>query len=463
MTLIENIQQRLLLFLAQNIGRWSMTYKLYTRPNKHFYITSLSYHPGILFCKTQQISVEMDGDFEQMITKTKLWNMRQIVQLEGDVYEINDFIVRIGSTDKGVIINIEYMACDDITQGQITIQNFLTEYLIPTFKNVCIRLSYNETVLNDKKSYERSMLDYGTKKQRLESDSFRQFDACHLCMSQTCDTVSCDENGDIFCRVCIMENLLSQHKEIKKMEEEKGKKKRLDEIEEKRIEKIVRKRAIEDFEAQQMVASLNYDKSECDNNVFQKKEVKEVFELDKEELLKIAKNDRDREKMKYMKEQEIRSIPKMNSFWIPSLTPSINSKEPLKKQKFVPICPASDPNKSHRISLKSLISVHFTENNSSESKTPQRICPACKKKLSNIYGAYLMKSCGHVICTNCLNQFVRDSGVCYVCEISLYSEKTNTTKDPSKLLIVELSKEGTGFSAKKNAIAEKFDVAFQGS
>ncbi|KAG5437868.1 hypothetical protein PCANB_000583 [Pneumocystis canis] len=326
------------------------------------------------------------------------------------------------------------------------------------------RHSKRNTSLSFFTNYERSMLDYGTKKQRLESDSFRQFDACHLCLSQTRDTVSCEENGDIFCRMCIMENLLSQHKEIKKMEEEIEKKKRQDIIDEKRTEEIAKKRAIKNFEIQQMINNLNrnQDKHE-DDDVLLKKEIKEVFELDKEELLRIEKNDIDREKLKYIKEKETESTPKMGSFWIPSLTPSANSKESFKKQKLVPICPASSTDKSHKISLKTLISVYFTENNSSKGENPQRICPSCKKKLSNISGAYLMKLCGHVVCTICLDQFIRESGVCYVCETSLYLEKKGAKKNTSELSIIELSKEGTGFSAKKNAIAEKFDVVFQGS
>ncbi|KTW28420.1 hypothetical protein T552_04124 [Pneumocystis carinii B80] len=308
------------------------------------------------------------------------------------------------------------------------------------------------------------MLDYGTKKQRLESDSFRLFDACHLCLSQTRDTVSCEENGDIFCKVCIMENLLTQRKEIKKMEEEIEKKKRQDEIEEKRIEEIVKMRTIKEFEVLQMGFNTRYnDNKHDDDDVLQKKEVKDVFKLDKKELLMIAKNDRDREKLKYIKEHEIESKPKAGSFWIPSSTPSANNKDILKKQKRVPICPASNSGNPHKISLKSLISVNFTEKKSTESKETLRICPSCKKKLSNISGAYIMKLCGHVICTICLDQFVRESGVCYVCESSLYVQNNGTMKNESKLLILQLSSEGTGFSAKKDAIAKKVDVAFQGS
>ncbi|QSL65668.1 hypothetical protein MERGE_002981 [Pneumocystis wakefieldiae] len=469
MMLIESIRQRLQLFLAQVIGQWSMIYKLYTRYSKHLHM----------------MSVEVNGDFEQMIIKAKLWNMRQTLHLEGDMYEVNDFIVRIACTNKGVIVNIEYMACDTIAQGYVTIQSFLTECLIPTFKNACVRSSYNEvaqellkfrfrsnifecwklrnTSLSFFTNYERSMLDYGTKKQRLESESFRLFDACHLCLSQTRDTVSCKENGDIFCRVCIMENLLAQRKEIKKNEEEIEKKKSLDDFEERKIEEIVKMRTIKEFEESQLGFNTPYNDDKHNDEVLQKKEVKDVFKLDKEELLMIAKNDRDRERSRYIKEQQAESKPSIGSFWIPSLTPSVNNKDVLKKQKRVPICPASSSDKPHKISLKSLISVKFTENKLPGSKELLRICPACKKKLSNISGAYIMKSCGHVICTICLDQFVRESGVCYVCESSLYVQNNDVAKNDSKLLIVQLSSEGTGFSAKKDAIAKKVDVAFQGS
>ncbi|KAG4303224.1 hypothetical protein PCK1_000562 [Pneumocystis canis] len=150
--LMESISKKLKLLLAQSIGRWSMTYKLYIRLLKQFYIVSLSYHPGILFCKSHQTSVEVNGDFEQMIIKTKLWNMRQMIQIEGDVYEINNFIIRLANTDKGIIINIECITCDTIAEGQIIMQNFLAECLIPAFKDTCIRSSYNLVSSSDKKS-----------------------------------------------------------------------------------------------------------------------------------------------------------------------------------------------------------------------------------------------------------------------------------------------------------------------
>lgn len=58
-----------------------MIYKLYTRYSKHLHMVSMSYHPGILFCKVNKMSVEVNGDFEQMIIKAKLWNMRQTLHV----------------------------------------------------------------------------------------------------------------------------------------------------------------------------------------------------------------------------------------------------------------------------------------------------------------------------------------------------------------------------------------------
>ena len=66
---------------------------------------------------------------------------------------------------------------------------------------------------------EKKMLakDYGTAKTRIGQDSQRKFEQCHLCLQTAVDPVTCEE-GHIFCRKCIMENLLAQKKAIKKAE-----------------------------------------------------------------------------------------------------------------------------------------------------------------------------------------------------------------------------------------------------
>lgn len=72
------------------------------------------------------------------------------------------------------------------------------------------------------------------------------------------------------------------------------------------------------------------------------------------------------------------------SFWVPSLTPGTDADEIAanKTVKLTPICPGSTEESRHSYSLKSLVEVHFTEEKASDG-TVSRICPSCKKNLSN--------------------------------------------------------------------------------
>lgn len=74
----------------------------------------------------------------------------------------------------------------------------------------------------------------------------------------------------------------------------------------------------------------------------------------------------------------------MPSFWIPSLTPSTeNGANETKPLKLSPICPASTPTNKHGYSLKSLVTVNFTESKDEQSGELIRICPACTRALNN--------------------------------------------------------------------------------
>lgn len=72
------------------------------------------------------------------------------------------------------------------------------------------------------------------------------------------------------------------------------------------------------------------------------------------------------------------------SFWVPSLTPSTDHDEITanKAVKLTPMCPGSNETHKHTYSLKSLVDVHFTEEKA-EDGTVSRVCPSCKKNLSN--------------------------------------------------------------------------------
>lgn len=162
-------------------------------------------------------------------------------------------------------------------------------------------------------------------------------------------------------------------------------------------------------------------------------------------------------------------------FWTPSVTPSSNTNNVLhevkKKVKTQPTCPASPEDKPHTYSLHTLVTINFTEETNSDTKEPQRICPSCKKGLTNSSRATLAKPCGHVLCKNCVDQFMRqpESGSvrCFVCDADL-SEKPEPSKKGSKGEkekvrpgLVELRREGTGFSAGGNNQVKKETVTFQ--
>jgi nitric oxide synthase-interacting protein len=163
-------------------------------------------------------------------------------------------------------------------------------------------------------AFERGLLkkDYGTLKGRLGSTSFRAFDACKLCLARSRDPVACPSNGDLFCRECIMENLLVQRQEIKRFEKELEAKKREEEESEVLQDEQVKERAVRDFELVQMGLSL-YNPGSVGNVVARvdgkvvieevKKGEKRKFELDEDELIRIAREDRERAKKVLMEEK----------------------------------------------------------------------------------------------------------------------------------------------------------------
>ena len=162
----------------------------------------------------------------------------------------------------------------------------------------------------------------------------------------------------------------------------------------------------------------------------------------------------------------------MPSFWAPSVTPSSNSNNTLhevkKKVKTQPTCPASAENKPHHYSLHTIVTVNFSEETDPATKKPQRICPSCKKGLTNASRATLAKPCGHVLCKSCVDQFMKPSAGapvrCFVCEANLTErpqKEGKAEKDKIRPGLVELRREGTGFSAGGSNQVKKDGVTFR--
>lgn len=168
------------------------------------------------------------------------------------------------------------------------------------------------------------------------------------------------------------------------------------------------------------------------------------------------------------------------------------------------MCPGSSPTNNHGYSLKGLVTVNFTEEKDDKSEETTRICPSCKKGLSNgmksmctafpsaamLYyittcSLHLVtKPCGHVICKSCVDKFMtphknpdphaRETDelhgriLCYVCETDITEKKARTgkkekshNKEKIRPGLVMISSEGTGFAGGGENIAKREGTAFQ--
>ncbi|MCJ1384729.1 hypothetical protein MMC17_007847 [Xylographa soralifera] len=359
-------------------------------------------------------------------------------------------------------------------------------------------------------SHERSLLksSWGSQATRLSRDSFLPFASCRLCLQIARDPVACAANGDIFCRECAVSNLLAQRKEIKRLDKEYERRRREEEEEAQERGEEEREKAVDDFEKVMMgLEGAPRKRIAGQVSVIEEEPVKEgrgvkrKFELDEEEMLKNAKEER--LKARKALDDEKSAKPSLPSFWVPSLTPSSTNSKVARALKLHPFCPASSETSSHSLSLKTLVPVKFSTSTSTLSgtdppadppadETANRICPACKRALKNGVRAMLTIPCGHVICKACVEKFMTPrerppdphatagdtdpAGECrcYVCEEDLTDRETlkkakagkdgkhgKEDKDRLKPGLVEIAGEGTGFAGGGKNIAKRQGVAFQ--
>ncbi|CAG8488599.1 6617_t:CDS:2 [Acaulospora colombiana] len=236
------------------------------------------------------------------------------------------------------------------------------------------RHSKNNTALSFFTYAEGKALEYGTKKQRLGRESMREYDACFLCLQRARDPVCCTQ-GHLFCRECILENILAQKKEIKRQQlilESRVK----DEAEEaKRKEELAKEAVIQDFERQQVriapfgpSGSSNDVQKTSDNNKSlelirsdsrsarsnkgaesSQTGKKRSFQLDEEEIAAIAERDVEEASKKLEEERLAATKPKLPNFWLPSLTSSADP-DKIKSVKLQTMCTCKklDSNKIYR-------------------------------------------------------------------------------------------------------------------
>ncbi|KAH7408711.1 zinc finger-containing protein [Phaeosphaeria sp. MPI-PUGE-AT-0046c] len=345
-------------------------------------------------------------------------------------------------------------------------------------------------------SYERNALKdrWGSQATRLTRDSFLPFGSCQLCLLSSVDPVCCPQ-GDLFCRECAMTNLLAQRKEMKRLEKVRERQIIEDDDQRLRDDEMARLKAVEDFEAVQagleakvgansrMVGRANGKivvEQEHTPNARSEKGTKRKFEIDEEELKRIASADRSKA-ARTLEDERKAAKGHLPSFWVPGETPDQHHKM-ADKAKQTPTCPSSDPEHSHSLSLKTLTGVNFTEEKSTETGKMTRTCPSCRKTLSNSTKAVVAVPCGHVLCKPCVDKFLKpehrhqrdahdempepETVHCYVCDADLTGKrKGKKDKEGGKEKVspglVEIRSEGTGFASGGKAMVKRDGVAFQ--
>ncbi len=307
--------------------------------------------------------------------------------------------------------------------------------------------------------------------------------------------------GDVFCRECALANMLAQKKDMKRAERNR----RQAELDTARARAVHddedQRRAVRDFELTQAglasgtraPAKPNEPSGAIKSDTLQITGGKRKFELDADELERIAKEDRTRARkaIEYEKVQNY-STPSckpthnrltgkiqakkssLPSFWTPSLTPDATKDAKLleasKKAKPVPVCPASASDSPHELTLQHLITICFDMQPDDPSGT--RVCPSCRKTLTNASSPAMAIQCGHVLCLSCIKQFVAPMtshsakekdvpAACFVCDMPLarISDASRAPGLPTGM--IALKSEGTGFSARGGNTVERSSVAFQ--
>eukprot|EP00922_Rhytidocystis_sp_ex-Travisia-forbesii_P025525 GHVS01037476.1.p1 GENE.GHVS01037476.1~~GHVS01037476.1.p1 ORF type:complete len:276 (+),score=32.25 GHVS01037476.1:235-1062(+) len=273
------------------------------------------------------------------------------------------------------------------------------------------RHSRNNTAHSIFTYHERKLLkDVGTIKERLGSDSQRQFEQCWLCL-KTATKPMCTPKGYVYCRQCIMLNFGEQ----KRQTEDQSIAYHLNEIQ---TLKEVKDRE-ETKEKDKIRQFVEYEGGVVGTTpaTLAERNVKSKFaSLDRKES-------------------------KSKNFWIPENTPSAGALPPPPPKKGLR-CPLS----GESLRLRDLVEI-LPEVLSTDDVTIQWVC-AISKKLIKHQKAAVIKPTGQIVLEEYVDKYV-------------LGRKGFCNRDISRRDVIPLIAGGTGFCAHNKVEAERFRPALR--
>ena len=137
---------------------------------------------------------------------------------------------------------------------------------------------------------------WGHQRTRLTRESFLPIGSCTLCLQPAREPVACAGGGHVFCRECAVANLLAQRQEIPRVQKELERKKWDKEEREREKGDEERERVVGEFERVAMGGGSAQDgaRADAEKGEARARGTKRKFELDEEEMLRNAREERAR-------------------------------------------------------------------------------------------------------------------------------------------------------------------------
>lgn len=267
---------------------------------------------------------------------------------------------------------------------------------------------------------------WGSRSLRLSKENMRAFNACHLCLQTAQQPVCCFE-GHLYCKVCILSDLLKQKSVLAEHA--------------KRCEDRAQE---EHKEAAEVQASADAER---------------VATFERNESLIAPGSKRKHEETGDTPRKRAESsdaASSMPAFWLPNMAPQAHDQgaKSSPERASTTLCTAARP---HKLLAKHLVQVHFSIR--PREGQDQTFCPCCKKEYTNVSQTYVLRPCGHVFCASCTTTLVtkplEESGKassCPECSASIQARRD----------VIPLEREGTGFASGGKSEVHTQGIAFQG-